>query len=99
MCGAKKHAEQLASVVDVHAKERLQQHLAHVEEWVSSTEEHTEQRGLPGGKFEEEQAEDEKSEHLGKEAIDKKSLATEPYIRQFTWQEPIGVSMMVPVSF
>ena len=86
-------------MADAHAQEWLQQDLAHVEKWVSSTMEHAEQRGLPVGTFEEEQAEVERSEHLGKEDIEKKSLSTELCIRQITWQEPIWVSLMVPARF
>ena len=74
--GVEEHAEQQASVADAHAQEWLQQDLARVDKWVSSTMEHAEQRGLSVGTFEEEQSEVERSEHLGKDDIEKKSLST-----------------------
>ena len=102
------YAEQQASVKDVHAEERVQESLACTEEQMPSTEEHAEQRAS----VEDAHAEEQVSQDLAhvedcgsgtEEHTEQWGLpcgrSEEPCVRQFTLQEPTGVSMMVPARF
>ena len=102
------YAEQQASVKDVHTEERVQESLACTEERMPSTEEHAEQRVS----VEEIHAEEPVSQDLAhgedcgsgpEEHTELRGLpwgrSEEPCVRQFTWQEPKVVSMMVPARF
>ena len=102
------YAEHQASVKDVHAEEQVQESLACTEERMPSTEEHAEQRVS----VEEIHAKERVSQDLAhgedcgsgpEENTELRGLpwgrSEEPCVRQFTWQESKGVSMMVPARF